>query len=444
MKKLFDLRKEKKSTLDQANAMLALCTEEDRDFTADEQSAYDELLAKADGISKRLENLEKVEQRMKSLPADEGVVVSDASSISGGEPAFMQDPNRGWKHIGEFAQAVKDAADRPHAIDERLRVQATISGMSVSGSSGVYGGHLLPPGYSQMIYDGIMANVDLASLVDTYRVEANTQSLTFPAVDESSRASTTWGGVTGAWLAEGDAMNGYKPKTRQVTVTPHEYGVLIYTTNTLLKNSSALSQFISRAAIHNIGYALTKAIINGDGSGEPKGILVGDALISVDRESGQTAATLISTNVEKMWARRALGGKYIWLANQEYQSSMSGLNVVLTDVGGTTTVGAINSGIYDASANTLKGAPVIFTEHCSAPGTAGDIILVDPKAYLAGVREGIQSDMSIHVKFTQNETAFRFIVEYDGTPWVASALTPANGTNTLSPYVTMASDADVS
>lgn len=447
MKQIYKLRTEKKETLEKAQALVALASKEDRDFTTDEQAEYDGLIASADAISKRIENLEKVEARMKSLPADEGVVVSDVSSISGGEPVMLQDPNRGFKTIGEFALCVMEATERPHAMDERLRVQAAVSGMSVSGSYGVYGGHLVPPGYSMKMWESIMAAQNLFAMCDGYPVEPDTQSLTFPAVDETSRASTRWGGVASAWLAEdGTDMTGTKPKTRQVTVTPKEFGVLTYATNILLKNSRALEAFINRAAVEEITFGLTDAIIAGVGTTQPLGILNSDALISVDRESGQTAGTLISTNIENMWRRfpASRRGSAVWLLNQELESYLSGLNVVVTDVGGTTTVGGFSSQIYSAERNTIKGRPILTCENCSAAGTAGDIILFDPKSYLIGYRAGIQSDVSIHVKFLSNQTAFRWILEADGTPWLASALTPKNGTSTLSTMVTLASDADVS
>ena len=54
-----------------------------------------------------------------------------------------------------------------------------------------------------------------------------------------------------------------------------------------------------------------------------------------------------------------------------------------------------------------------------------------------GVAGGIMTATSPHLRFDFSETAFRFIFEVDGKPWLLSALTPANGTNTLSTHVTL-------
>jgi HK97 family phage major capsid protein len=85
--------------------------------------------------------------------------------------------------------------------------------------------------------------------------------------------------------------------------------------------------------------------------------------------------------------------------------------------------------------DTILGRPVIFTEYCSSIGTVGDVLLCVWSEYLAGILQGIQTAESMHVRFENNERAFRFTIRQAGEPWWRSALTPANSTNTLSPFV---------
>ena len=63
-------------------------------------------------------------------------------------------------------------------------------------------------------------------------------------------------------------------------------------------------------------------------------------------------------------------------------------------------------------------------------------MFADLSYYLIGDREQISIASSEHVRFTTNETAWRFIERVDGQPWVDSAFTPANGSS-LSPFVTL-------
>ena len=71
-------------------------------------------------------------------------------------------------------------------------------------------------------------------------------------------------------------------------------------------------------------------------------------------------------------------------------------------------------------------------------GTQGDIGLADFSQYLIGDKGGIKVATSIHLRFDYDETAFRFVLRYDGQPWWLSALTPRRGTSTLSPFVVLA------
>jgi HK97 family phage major capsid protein len=71
-------------------------------------------------------------------------------------------------------------------------------------------------------------------------------------------------------------------------------------------------------------------------------------------------------------------------------------------------------------------------------GTVGDIILVDLSQYLLIDKGGIQTAASIHVRFVFDESCLRVILRVDGQPIWNSALTPYKGSNTLSPYVALA------
>jgi hypothetical protein len=61
--------------------------------------------------------------------------------------------------------------------------------------------------------------------------------------------------------------------------------------------------------------------------------------------------------------------------------------------------------------------------------------------YLWIDKAGIKKDTSIHVRFNYDEQVFRFVVRVDGQPILNSPITPANGTNTLSPFVALATRA---
>ena len=95
-------------------------------------------------------------------------------------------------------------------------------------------------------------------------------------------------------------------------------------------------------------------------------------------------------------------------------------------------------GVSGAQYSTLFGRPVIPVEQANTIGSLGDISLVDLSQYLLIDKGGINAASSIHVRFIYDESVFRFIYRVDGMPIWKSSLQPFKGSNTLSPFVTLA------
>jgi HK97 family phage major capsid protein len=100
----------------------------------------------------------------------------------------------------------------------------------------------------------------------------------------------------------------------------------------------------------------------------------------------------------------------------------------------------LNNGV-DGPPMSILGRPLIISEKVSALGDQGDINFVDFKQYLIGDRMAMDAKISDDYRFGNDMTAYRFIERVDGRPWMQSAITPANGGPTLSPYVQLAARA---
>jgi len=61
--------------------------------------------------------------------------------------------------------------------------------------------------------------------------------------------------------------------------------------------------------------------------------------------------------------------------------------------------------------------------------------------YLEGTYENLQSAESIHVRFLNHETTFKFWLRNAGAPWWRTVLTPKKSASTLSPFVVLAARA---
>jgi HK97 family phage major capsid protein len=347
------------------------------------------------------------------------------------------DPKAGFRNFGEFALAVKDACQPGKRPDDRLALMAkAASGMGEAFGSD--GGFLVPAEFTQRVLERVYASTNLLGMTDSYTVSGN--SMTFPKSAETSRANgSRWGGVRAYWREEGDQATASKATFGRLQLNLHKLFVMIQTSDELLADTQgvALEQYLLRVASEETNFVLGDAIINGSGSGQPQGILGAACTITVNKESGQTAATLVAQNLVNMWARlwAPCRANAVWLINQDVESQLHSMTV---GSGSAATLAYLPPGGLSAKPYaTLLGRPVMPVEWCPTLGTVGDVILADLRHYVTITKGMIEANMSIHVRFDYDESSFRFIFRVDGQPWWSAALTPFKGSNTQSCFVTL-------
>jgi HK97 family phage major capsid protein len=222
------------------------------------------------------------------------------------------------------------------------------------------------------------------------------------------------------------------------TVKPSEYAVVVYATNQVLRDTALLEQEINDNVPMELNFMLDDDILNGSAAGYPSGILNDNSLVTVAKESGQVAATIVKANILKMWSRLWSRSKSnaVWFVNQDCAPQLHNLEI---GSGGSLMYRLPGSQGNESPFGTLLGRPVIETEFNATLGTVGDIVLADMSQYrLATIGSGVETASSIHVQFLTNQTAFRFTVPYDGQSSWETALTPYKGSNTVSPFVALA------
>jgi HK97 family phage major capsid protein len=96
-------------------------------------------------------------------------------------------------------------------------------------------------------------------------------------------------------------------------------------------------------------------------------------------------------------------------------------------------------GLMNSPTGLLLGKPVLELEQCEQLGDQGDIFLVNLNEYVAITKagEGLRFDTSMHVRFLNDEMAFRWVYRVNGQPTWRTSLTPFKGTSTMSPFITL-------
>ena len=327
---------------------------------------------------------------------------------------------------GEFFMAVKNA-ELNHYEDPRLRPYKA-TGMNEAVPS--QGGFLVPTDIAAGIHTNMWGVGRLLSLFNPIRVSGN--ALTINAIDETSRADgSRLGGVQGYWLAEAAQKTATKPKFRQIDLKLKKVAALVYATDELLADASALESWIVSNVPDELRFKVEAAIVNGDGVGKPLGILQSPGLVSQGRT---TASQVADEDISRMWSRRYLGANdYVWLVNSSVMPQLYAMTV------GDQPVYMPPGGLSGSQYGSIFGRPVIETEYNPYLGTTGDVMLISPSNYAMITKAGVEAASSIHIKFDYDETAFRFVYRVDGEPINASAITAYDGTNTVSPFVALAS-----
>ena len=399
---------------------------ESRDLSDDEQATFDtekNAAAKLDIALAREESLIDAERT--------AAVVANSVRAEGGTPMLAADPRRGFGSFGDFASAVRSGSTRNGAIDERLAIGAAAPTTFGNEAGGVDGGFLVPPEFSQEIFNLSLTDDALLPLTDSIEVRGN--GMVFPK-DET----TPWGtdGVRAYWQSEASTATQTKPKFGATAMRLHKMMALVPITDEMLDDSSAINSYLPPLAGRSIRWKTNEAILNGTGAGQPLGAFSGACAIVQAKEAGQATQTIALANITKMIARLPPGSfpNAAWLVTPDALPAIFGLTL-----GNYPIYLPINSGAQGSPYGTLMGRPLIPSQHVAAFSAQGDLSLIDLSYYRTITKSGgIKSDTSMHLYFDADATAFRFTFRVDGAPKIAAAIAQAKGSNTLSPFIQLA------
>lgn len=413
-KVLNDLRREKADKLAQAEQLLA-------ENKVAEAAALD---GELDALCQKIAATENLMRRSQE----------DAQPLPGGD-CEAQDKSGGarpFHSLGEQLQAVVNAA-KTHVVDKRL-LQVNDAVKGANEGAGADGGFAVQEDFAGQILETAVSTGDILSRVDSYTVGANSNAARWLMVDETDVSASVFGGVQMYWAAEGATVTASRPKFKELKLDLEKMMGFAYATDELLQDAAFMTGFFGSAFTVAANRLLEDAIISGDGSGKPKGILNSGALIAVDAEAGQAAGTLNARNILKMWSRALTSGRrnMVWMMHPDLEDQLPQLML------GDKLIWMPEGGISGAQYQTILGRPVLFNDNCQAMGTKGDVLLADLKQYMLLKKGTAKQDWSMHVEFLTDQMCFRMVLRCNGTPKVTAPITLKNSTRTRSPFVTLA------
>lgn len=429
MKTYQAMLQERADLVKEAKALFAAATTEGRDLTEAEKQRDDEINARLTTLAGDINREERRREWERTVaPATDGnVQAARQAQISVRERA-EDDPRRGFRNLAEFALSVRQASMPGAAnVDERLRIGAAPTSYHETGGTAGEG-YMVPPAMRADIWN-------VVNEIDSLLMDVETEPTSSNSVEFVKDETTPWGatGVQAAWRAEGTQMSASKLVTGSETMKLHELYAFVLSTEELLQDAPRLNARLTNKAGQAIRYKINEAFVNGTGAGQPLGWFTSGAKVSVAKESGQAAATVVAANVAKMYSRVINPGMANWYVNQDVLPQLFTMTL-----GNNSVYVPPATGFQNAPGGFLMGRPVKLLENCQTLGTQGDIQLVNPKGYYA-VTKGSNPEFaeSIHLYFDYNMRAFRWIFRVNGQPFLSAAISPAKGSTTRSHFVVL-------
>jgi len=306
-------------------------------------------------------------------------------------------------------------------------------GKALGEVSGTAGGYVVPTQYTAELYEIAAEESIVRSRAFAYPMTARTAIL--PMLDQTTAptAGNTafFGGLVAGWMEEAGAVTEREPKFRQMSLTAWKLGGYTKVSSELREDSAiALEALLKRLFGGAIGWYEDFAFLRGNGVGKPLGVENAPSLITVTRLAAGADFELADARGMLKRLVPSSHKKAVWVVHPFIIDSLLQLST-------TNTVVAWAPDVTKGAPAMLYGLPVMFSEKMAASGTAFDVALCDFSYYVIGDRRMLEIAFSEHAFFTNDQVAWRFTHRVDGQPWLNAAITLADGTNTVSPFVSL-------
>jgi len=396
-----DLLKTKKAAIDELSELAK---------TGDNAERMEELKGEIRSLDSRLEAFDIADAAKKDLKTfTPDIKKADRSifEVLGG-PAT----NRTW--AGMFNQG------RPLEVNEE-EIRAFRASM-VEGVPSTGGFSIPEPLAAQWLDDSLPSEI-IRPRAMVWPMESATRKV--PGWDTSSQAGgVLFGGFKMEIIPEEGPGTKQTGKLRVITLAAVKGGIFVDMSNELLEDGFGMDAQLDRAMKTSIGYGLDSFFINGNGAGQPLGIRNCNSRITIAKEVGQRAKTILWENLSKMYAAMYPEGQQraVWIANSTAIVQLLTLSIAIGTSGSYVPVMTESNGQFK-----ILGRPVIFTSHMPAVGAADDIMFTDLTQYVIGMRRDIRLEKSNIPGWTNDLMSYRALLRFDGQDSWGSPIYPEHG-----------------
>lgn len=376
-----------------------------------------------------------------NLARGKGTLYNRASAGAEFERAYPEPDDR-FGSVVEYCQAIRAEAQpgtqrNRSELLHKLSVVRSFQDSFGSEDPGA-GGFLIP----EMMRSELLQLALEDSIVRSRAtvIPMSTLRVPIPAVDDTSHASSLFGGIQFYWSEESSSLTESQASFGRVVLDAKKLTGFFKVPNELLADAPAFSGWFDARVPAGLAWWEDVAFLTETGAGTPLGVVGADnpAYVQATRTTVNEIAYSDLVGIYARMLPQSLKSA-VWIANIDTFTQLAEMSLSTPGVW----MGGYNvPGIADAPPISIFGRPVYFSEKVpsllTSGGSVGDISFLDLSYYLVGDRQAMSVASSDQFAFQNDQTAYRIIERVDGRPWVQSALTPHQGTNTLSPFVGLA------
>ncbi len=354
----------------------------------------------------------------------------------------------GYKRWGEFLYEVWEAgnpnikkAPPPRLANAWFKDEAPTPSeeKAMSGDVGEAGGFLIPTEFDAQLRSVIGESSLVRSRATV--VPMRRREIRMPVLDQTSTTAGQphwFGGLHFYWEEEAGLKTESDPKFRQAALIARKLIGYTISSDELLDDSAiSLEAFLSGPLGFAGGVAWVEdyCFLRGTGAGQPLGIVLAPATLVRTRA---LAGHIGFNDITDMLQHFLPSGRGVWLVSQ---SAMAEICRMTAPVGSASPQLVWVPNARDGIPGSIFGYPVLWTEKLPTLGVKGDIVLADLSYYLIGDRQATTVESTKFDRWRYDQTSWRVVHRVDGRPWLNAPLTLQDGTEQVSPFVELDSNA---
>ncbi len=237
-------------------------------------------------------------------------------------------------------------------------------------------------------------------------------------------------GVRGYWTETGTHKTETEMRFTSIKLVAHEYSGWIPIKEALLADSAiSVAPLVTNAFRQACQFYRDEAFLDGNGTGQPQGVVDAPGTLVVPRQTAGTITYLDLVNM-KQHLLPSSWNRAMWIFNIMCYTPLE----LMQDPAGHY---IWTENARDGSPTRLKNFPWTFTEKTPTLGIQGDVILADWSWYYIGDKQEISVAMSEHVRFLQNQVVYKFVMRLDGQEKLPAPIFLKDAANQVSPFVVL-------